>query len=730
MVRKEAVVDEISKTMKDLNRIRNIAIIAHVDHGKSTLSDSLVAMAGLISKEMAGEQRVLDFDPIEQARGITIKAANISLGFTYKSDDYIINLIDTPGHVDFGGHVTRALRAVDGVVLVVDAVEGIMPQTETVLRQALNEKAKPVVFINKIDRLINELKLTPEQTYERLLGIINGVNKLIVNYAPEEFAKEWSLSVEKGTVAFGSAFHKWAISVPHMKASNITFKEIFQYSREGNNKKLQEVAPVDVVMLSIAIEHLPSPKTAQPYRIPKIWHGDIASDNGKAMVAADQKAKVNIVIFGIVYDQHSGEVAVGRVFSGTVRKGTDLFLAGSYKREKVQQVGIFMGPDRVSIDEVSAGNIAAIVGLKNVFIGETISEDEITPFEEIKHYSQPVVAKAIEAKDTKDTMKLIEALRSLSKEDQTLFVEINQETGEHIMKGMGELHLEIIETKLKNDYKIAIQTSEPIVVYRETIEKETKDVEGKAPNKHTRFYINVSPLEPGVVDLIDQGVVKDGRPKGKVHVDDFINAGLSRDEAKNVVDVSNRSLLIDGSHGVQYLNEVMELLIEGFEEAVKDGPLAKEKCSGIKITITDATIHEDPVHRGPAQVIPAIRRPIWAGMLMSGVVLLEPKQKFTINIPQDFITDVITILQSKRGQIIDIQQEREQATIIAKLPVSEVIKGFSNSMRGATKGKAIWYPEYAGYEKLPKDLQDKIVREIRTRKGQPPEPPSPQHYMD
>jgi elongation factor 2 len=730
MVRKEAVVEEIAKTMKDLDRIRNIAIIAHVDHGKSTLSDSLVALAGLISKDMAGEQRVLDFEAIEQARGITIKAADISLGFNYKNLDYIINLIDTPGHVDFGGHVTRALRAVDGVVLVVDAVEGIMPQTETVLRQSLNEKGKPVVFINKIDRLINELKLNFDQTFERLLNIINGINKLIENYAPEEFKDSWKINVEKGTVAFGSAFNKWAISVPHMKESGITFKDIFKMSSEGDNKKLQEIAPVDKVILSMVIENLPSPKIAQVYRIPRIWHGDLETEDGKAMLAADASKKVNIIIFGITYDPHAGEVAIGRVFSGTVKKGTELYLSGSLKREKVQQVGIFMGADRVLIDEVSAGNIAALVGFKDVSIGETASENEIAPFEAIKHYSQPVVAKAIEAKETKDTMRLIDALRALSKEDQTLYVEINQETGEHIIRGMGELHLEIIETKLKDDFKIQITTSEPIVVYKETIEKEVKDIEGKSPNKHTRFYINISPLEPGVVDLLENGVIKEGRPKGKLHVDELVKAGMAREEAKGLVDVSNKSMLIDATHGVQYLNEVMELLIDGFEEATKDGPLAREKCTGIKVLITDATIHEDPVHRGPAQIIPAIRKPIYAGMLLSGVVLLEPKQKFTINIPQEYISDVITLLQSKRGQVMDIQQEREQATIVAKLPVSEVIKGFSNDMRGATKGKAIWYPEYAGYEKLPKDIQDKVVKEIRIRKGQPPEPPAPSQFMD
>ena len=730
MARKEAVVDEIVKTMRQHERVRNIAIIAHVDHGKSTLGDSLVAMAGLISKEMAGEQRVLDYDVIEQARGITIKAADISLGFTYQGKDYIINLIDTPGHVDFGGHVTRALRAVDGVVLVVDAVEGIMPQTETVLRQALNEKARPVLFINKIDRLINELKLNSDQAFERLLNIINGINKLIENYAPSEFAEEWKINVEKGTVAFGSAFNKWAISVPHMKKSNVTFKEIFKYSSEGENKKLQEIAPVDSVLLSMAIEHLPDPKTAQRYRIPKIWHGDQETEDGKAMLSADQNAKVNIVIFGVSYDQHSGEIAIGRVFSGTVKKGTQLFLSGSLTTNKVQQVGIFMGPDRVPVEEVTAGNIAAIVGLKDVSIGETASENQIIPFEAIKHYSQPVVAKAIEAKDTRDTMKLIEALRALSKEDQTLFVEINQETGEHIIRGMGELHLEIIETKIRDNFKVEITTSEPIVVYRESIEGTVNDVEGKSPNKHTRFYVNVSPLEQGIIDLIEAGTLKEGKPKGKLHVDECIKAGMTRDEAKGLIDVSNRSVFIDGTHGVQYLNEVMELLIEGFEDAMKDGPLAREKCTGVKVVLTDATIHEDPVHRGPAQIIPAIRKPIYAGMLTVGVTLLEPKQKFTINIPQEYISEVITMLQSKRGQILEIQQEREQATVIAKLPVSEVIKGFSNEMRGATKGKAIWYPEYAGYEKLPRELQDKIVREIRTRKGQQPEPPKPEQFMD
>jgi len=730
MVRKEFVAEEVAKIMDEPERIRNVAIVAHVHHGKTTLTDTLLAKAGIISKTVAGEVLYTNYDEIEKERRMTIKSANISLAFDYGGKDYIINLIDTPGHVDFGGHVTRSMRAVDGIVLVVDPVEGVMPQTETVVRQALKEKAKPVLFVNKVDRLLNELRLTPEQTYERLLNLINDINKLIKRYAPEDVADKWTVSVEAGSVCFGSAYKKWAISKRIMEKYKITFKNIFALTAAGEEEKLQEIAPIDEAVLSMIIEHLPNPKEAQPYRIPHLWHGDLSSEIGKAMISVDRNAKVAMVIFGITYDQHSGEVAIGRVFSGTVRKGTTLYISGKSEPQRVQQVGLYMGPDRVAVDEIPAGNIAALVGLKDISIGDTASEVEMEPFEQIRHYSQPVVTKAVEAKDPRDTTKLVEALMELSKEDPTIQVELNQETGEHLVKGMGELHLEIIETKLRDEYKIPIITSEPIVLYRETIEGKVENVEGKSPNKHSRFYVTVEPLEQSVEEFIENGGIREGKPKGKQYIEDLVKAGMPREDAKGLVDVSNNSVLIDATHGVQYMNEVMELLIDGFEEAMNDGPLAREKCSGIKVKITDATIHEDPVHRGPAQIIPAIRRPIYAGMLKAGVVLLEPKQKFTINLPQEYLSDVITFLQGKRGQILEIQQENEQATIIAKMPVAEVIKGFSNELRGLTQGRAIWYFEYAGFEKLPKELQEKVVREIRTRKGQPPEPPKPEQFMD
>ncbi|MCX8194609.1 MAG: elongation factor EF-2 [Candidatus Micrarchaeota archaeon] len=729
MVRKEYVVEEVVKMMNKVENIRNIAIVAHVDHGKTTMTDSLVARAGLISKELAGEQRVMDFDEQEQARGITIKAANISLGFQYNNEDYLINLIDTPGHVDFGGHVTRAMRAVDGVVLVVDSVEGIMPQTETVLRQALKEKAKPTVFINKIDRLINELQLDANAMQARLIKIITGLNKIIEQYAPPDKREEWQIGVAKGNVAFGSAYHKWAVSIKSMTRFNIKFPEIYQHCKAGDHKTLVEKSPLDDVLLQMVIDHLPNPKVAQQYRIPVIWKGELDSPEGKSMLACDPSGKTIGVCFGVVNDEHAGEVAVVRLFSGTVKKGDVLYLASRLASEKVQQVAIYMGPDRVMVDSVLAGNIVGLVGLRDVYVGETVSDGPITPFEQIKHYSEPVVTKSIEAKDSKDLSKLILVLRQIGKEDPTLKVEINHETGEHLISGMGELHLEIIEYKITKERGIPIVTSPPIVVYRETILGKAGPVEGKSPNKHTKLKFVVEPLEKSVYEAMVEGRIPEGRPKGKSLVETLVECGLPREEAKSVLDIHNRNIFINDTRGIQYLNEIMELLIQGFEEAMDLGPLAKEKVVGVKVRIVDALIHEDPVHRGPAQIIPATKRPIYAAMIMAGVTLHEPKQKVTILCPQEYMGNVITLIQGRRGQLLDMQQEGETSTIIVKLPVAEMF-GFGNDLRSATQGRGIPYQEYAGYEPLPKELLAKVVRQIRERKGDKPEPPTAQDFLD
>ncbi|MEM0372897.1 MAG: GTP-binding protein, partial [archaeon] len=258
MGRKEQMAEKVHEIMYSPERIRNMGIVAHIDHGKTTLSDNLIAGAGLMSEELAGKECAMDSYELEAERGITIFASNISMVYDYENETYLVNLIDTPGHVDFGGGVTRAMRAVDGAIVVACAVEGVMPQTETVLRQALKEKVKPVLYINKVDRLINELQVGPEELQQRLLKIIIKVNNLIKRNAVGDLKEKWQVSVQDGSVAFGSAYHNWALSAPYMKKTGITFKDIYEHCKADKHKELAHKIPAYKVLLDMAAKHLPS----------------------------------------------------------------------------------------------------------------------------------------------------------------------------------------------------------------------------------------------------------------------------------------------------------------------------------------------------------------------------------------------------------------------------------------------------------------------------------------
>ena len=729
MGRLEDLAQRIRKVMDQRENIRNLGIVAHIDHGKTTMLDSLVAAAGLLSEDLAGEARFLDYYGPEHERIITIYAKTFSMVYNYQGKDHLINIIDTPGHVDFSGEVIRAMRAVDGVVLVVCAVEGVMPQTETVLRMALAEKVKPVLFINKVDRLIKELRLTPEEMQERFIKIITEVNSLIRKNAPEEFRDQWYVNVNDGSVAFGSAIQGWAVSVPQMKRTGITFKDVYTHIEEDRVKELEKKSPLYDAVLEMIINHLPSPLVAQKYRIPHIWPGDMESEVGKSLSSCDPKGKFVMVVTDVSVDPHAGDIATGRVWSGTVRKGMDVYIINQGRKVRIQQVGVFIGPHRVPMEEIPAGNIASLVGFKDVYAGETIAEVEIPPFEHFKTKMEPVVTMAVEAKNPKEMTKLVEVLHKIQKEDPNVVVEINRETGEHLISGMGELHLEIKRYAIEHDYGIEIEVSPPIVVYRESVGTKGPTVEGKSPNKHNKFYIHVEPLEPKVLEALINKELPEGRYKGKEHVNKFVELGMSRDDAKNIWDVYMRNVFVDRTKGVQYLNETKELILQAFEEAMKDGPLAREKCMGVKVVLDDAVLHEDAVHRGPAQVIPAVKRAIYASMLMADPYILEPKQKLFIYVPQDYMGAVTKVLQMRRAQVMGMNAKGDQIEIVAVAPVRELLEGFASELRSATQGRAYWFTEFWGFDRVPKELQPQIIKEIRTRKGLTPEPPKPEDFM-
>ncbi|MCD6571741.1 MAG: elongation factor EF-2 [Thermoplasmata archaeon] len=732
MGRKEDNIRKAQSLMDKLEQIRNIGIAAHIDHGKTTLSDNLLAGCGMMSEELAGKQLVLDYDEQEQARGITIQTAAASMVHEFEGKEYLINLLDTPGHVDFGGDVTRAMRAVDGCIIVVCAVEGVMPQTETVIRQALREKVKPVLFINKVDRLINELRVTPEDMQNRFVKIIAEVNRLIEKMAPEEYKEEWKVKVEDGSVAFGSAYYNWAISLPYMKKSGLTFKDIYEYCNKQDQKTLAKKSPLHEVILDLVVDHLPSPKEAQKYRIPHIWRGELETEVGKGMLNCDKDKPLALMITKIIIDTHAGEVAVGRIFSGTIEKGQEVYVVGMPNKNRVQQVSVMVGADRIPVEKVTAGNIVAATGLRDAIAGSTVTNiPDMEPFERIVHVSEPVVTVAVEAKHTKDLPKLIEVLRMVSKADPSIEVEINQETGEHLMSGMGELHLEITEYRIKNDYGVDIVCSQPIVVYRETVGKATPhSFEGKSPNKHNRFYFVVEPLPENVVKALYNNEIPTDAKKYKKEVEKkLLELGMDKIVAKGVFAIQGLNIMTDVTKGIQHLFETRELIKEAFNEAMKKGPLANEPLQGVLVKLVDAKLHEDAIHRGPAQVIPAVKNAIYGAIMLSDPIILEPMQKVFINTPQEVMGNVSRELNQRRAVILDMKTEGDMVTIEAKAPVAEMF-GFASAIRSATGGRVLWNTENIGFEPLPRELQDKIVRSIRERKGLKPEPYPPEYYMD
>ena len=712
--------EKIARLMSQPEMIRNIAIAAHIDHGKTTFSDNLLAGAGMMSENIAGDARALDFHEDEQTRGITIDAANVSMVHLVDDKDYLINLIDTPGHVDFGGDVTRAMRAVDGCIVLVCASEGIMPQTETVLRQALRERVKPVLFINKVDRLIREVKLTPEQMQERFIKIIGKVNELIKNIAEEEFGEKWQANVQKGSVAFGSAYHKWALSIPYMKKKGIGFKEVIEAynSEEEKYKELAKKAPLHHVVLDMVIHNHPSPKDAQVYRIPKIWHGDIESKLGQDLITCNEKGEPAFICTKVVIDKNAGEIAAGRLFSGTLKQGDSVYMNMAKKKVNLQQVSVYKGAKRVQLDKVVAGNIVGLVGLKNVFPGETVSGVEIEPFESVKHIFEPVVTKSIEAKRPGDLPKLVEILRQVAKESPDIKIEINEETGENLMSGMGELHLEVIENRIKTEKNLDVKTGPPIVVYRETVTKVSQEIDSRTPNGHNIFYFSVEPLEDEVYNAIVAGELPEERMKKRAEQTwkKLEEIGVENNEARQYREIYKGNVFQDRTRGIVLLGEVIDSIMDGWRLIVDAGPLAKEPLLKSKFILHDAKIHVDHMHRGPAQIYPAVRLGMHEIMSKAGAALLEPVQTHRVEAPVEFMGAVTQLISSKRGELLDVQQEGGSIVIKAKIPVSEMI-GWSNDLRSSTEGRGISSLIDQNFQKMPSELQPGVIKKIRARKG-------------
>ena len=700
--------NQIIELMREKERIRNLGIIAHIDHGKTTLTDSLLAGAGLLSPKMAGTARVLDYLEEEQKRKITIKAANISL--LYRS--HVINLVDTPGHVDFTGKVTRALRAIDGAVVVVDAVEEIMAQTEVVTRQAIEERVQPVLFINKVDRLITELQLNAEQVEKKLQLVIDGFNDLVELFGEEQFKEKWKVNPAKGNVAFGSALHGWGFTLSMARIKALRFSDIVEAYKNKRHAEVREKLPIYDAIFEMAIKNLPNPREAQAYRVEKIWDGHVDSGIGRMISECKDEGPAVICVTNVQTDADGGVIVTGRLFSGTVRKGDRLHLVDAQSETLVNHVYVNMGAFREEVELVLAGNIAALALSGSVKSGETLVDSAhkngMVPFEGISYVSEPVVTVAVEPKDPKDLPALREALEKLTVEDPNLRVNVDVETGEYLLHGMGEMHLEIATKQLSKGVRVSV--SSPRVVYRETVTKKGVDAVAKSPNKQNTFTVRVEPLpEEKSASLSEICVEEDG---SVVSVDEY------------------RNVLVDCCGKTEPLEEaVLESIIAGFEFACKAGPLCGEPLRHVRASLMDIQLSQVAEDRGSVEIMHGMGKAVFGSFLTAKPVLLEPVYKTVITAPSELAGECQRIVTSRRGRISGFEQRGLAAVISGFVPVAESF-GLSRELRSTTSGRAFWQSSLDCWERIPEKLAARVVAEIRARKGLSAEVPLASRFLE
>jgi len=850
--------------------IRNMSVIAHVDHGKSTLTDSLVSKAGIIASAKAGETRFTDTRADEQERCITIKSTGISMYFEYdlpteraldaedaKEDaaaageeakeeevvedpeskieinekSFLINLIDSPGHVDFSSEVTAALRVTDGALVVVDCIEGVCVQTETVLRQAISERIKPVLMLNKLDRAVLELQLPPEEAYRSFQKSIENVNVIIATYNDEALG-DITLEPVTGKVAFGSGLHQWGFTLKKFaktyakkfkstrakmmkrlwgdsffkkgenkwtnKSDNgkhkrgyvafildpiyqlfdaimnekadkvVKMLKVIGVTLKGDEKDLvgkpllkrvmQKWLPAGDAVLEMIVMHLPSPRDAQKYRTDSLYEGPEDDECAVAMRNCDASGPLMMYVSKMVPTNDKGRFyAFGRVFSGTIATGQKVRIMGpNYVPGKktdlwvknIQRTIIMMGRNVEQVADIPAGNTCGLVGVDSYLLKTgTISTSDIAHnIRQMKYSVSPVVRVAVECKNSADLPKLVEGLKRLSKSDP--LVQISQEeSGENIIAGAGELHLEICLKDLQDDFMggAPIRISDPVVSYRETVGGSSSSTcLSKSPNKHNRLYMEAEAMPVDLQVEIEEGKVvpapKDAKEQARYLAEkyDFDPTDVGPKKLWGFApDGNGPNFLIDATRAVQYLNEIKESVNSGFQWAMRAGPMCDEVVRGVVFKLLDVTLHADAIHRGMGQILPTARRVMFASMYTAEPTLMEPMYIADIAVPVDSAGGVYSTLSMRRGEIVEeIPKAGTPMTAIrAYLPVNQSF-GFTKELRSNTGGKAFPQCSFDHWATMNGDPFSEgnrvyeIIRETRKRKGMEEAMPPLDRYLD
>jgi elongation factor 2 len=681
---KKFVTERVSQLIDSTDKIRNCTVIAHIDHGKTTMTDSLIAASGLLSKDVAASARLLDYDLIEQERGITIKASSISLIHNLDETEYLINLIDTPGHIDFSSHVTRGLRLTDGAIVVVDAIEGVMVQTETVTRQAMHEIVRPILFVNKIDRLITERRLNSQKIAQEVNRVVREFNAMLGKYLDDERLEEWEVSFSRGSLCIGSALDKWGIGLADFARNTMgdedqvnlesaflsILEEIVEAYSKEEEKQLQSQYPIAKTILDSVIKIIPNPTEAQQVRLPGFWSSIDKQPIPESLLSCRPEGPCVATVGDVQPDRHAGTVASVRVFAGTLRRAKPLKNARTGKSSKSLQVGVSMSKLRVALPEVPAGNLAFITGLKGIAVGDTLVDDEAPNMGFMKglvYPTEPVVTFTLSPKKLSELGNIEVPIREFVETDPGLEFEINQESGEFLLSGAGELHIEVSIQKLTRK-GIELILGEPIVVLKEQMCKDG-DVTKAGASPSSTFSV--------------QAVVSRNEPD---------------DTAGRILDSFPYSecYLVDASGAIPPYSEIEEWVVEGFRAVVRSGPLRGERMRKLTVFIREAEINLESRETSWRDVTQPFVHVLRDSIETGDPKVLEPWVHLEISSPEGHVGTLTGILARRKGDILEIVSERTLYLIVAEIPVRESF-GLATEIRTATSGWATWGAQSGGF---------------------------------
>jgi elongation factor G len=685
-----------------MEQIRNIGIIAHIDAGKTTTTERLLYFTGQVHKigEVHDGAATTDFMVQEQERGITIMSAAVTCFWDYNNKRYRINIIDTPGHVDFTAEVERSLRVLDGAVVIFDGRKGVEPQSETVWRQANKYKVPRICFMNKInliggdfehsfqtikDRLSPKavavtLPIGKEQELHGYVDLVkmkaytyDGVDTPTLNEVPIPEDMMEKVNKRREMLVEALAEQDDALMNKFFEGQELTTDELYAALRKGTlNMNLFPVLGGDsrTAMAKTLLDYiticLPSPVDIPPVK------GVHPKTGEETEMHPDENAPFSSLVFKIVNDPHIGNLSYFRVYSGKIDAGSYVLNSTKNIKERVSRLVLMHADDREDVNSLRAGDIGAIVGLKDSVTGDTLCDESKPIILEKIEFAEPVVSEAIEPATKSDEEKMTDALTRLVKEDPTFRVSTNQETGQTIISGMGELHLEIMVDRLKREFNVAANVGKPQVAYRETIKKVVDQAEGKyikqsgGKGQYGHCWLKLEPNEPG---------------KGF--------------EFKSEI------------KGGAILKEYIAPIQKGVEEAMKSGVVAGYPVVDVKVTVFDGSYHE--VDSSEAAFKVAGSMAFKEGCRLGDPILLEPIMKVEVETPDQYMGDVTGSLSSKRGQIQGSESiGNGMSRIDAIVPLSELF-GYTNELRSITSGRGSANIEPSHYAEVPRNVAEEIA---------------------